>query len=274
MLTACLVLDAGPLLVLLFSGVSASLGVRLGRSLGLALGGGLGGDLLVMQLLALLVKGWGDKPRDLTTVEVVEDKLSHTSLVGLTTLQKTTVLSGNKLQKLGRVLPARNLVSALKVLGLAALEQGRDELFRVGNVLDTDDTTEQNVCLGVLGTRWHNTGAVNQKDALHERNVLPDLGLTRNGGNHAHLLLAQGVDDGRLARVGVADKTDRNLLTVAVQGRELAEQVNQTTFTERVGDGGVECKGGVFFRQVLNPRSLAKLASRLKKKDLDKNVEK
>lgn len=88
--------------------------------------------------------------------------------------------------------------------------------------------------------RWYNSRTINHVDALHERDVLPDLGLTSNRCNNADLLLPQCVDDGRLARVGVADHADRDLFAVAVQGRELAEKCDEGTFAEAVVDRSVE----------------------------------
>jgi len=52
---------------------------------------------------------------------------------------------------------------------------------------------------------------------------LPHLGLTRDGRDCADLLVAEGVDDGGFAGVGVANETDGNLLAGRVEGRELAE---------------------------------------------------
>ena len=52
------------------------------------------------------------------------------------------------------------------------------------------------------------TWAVDKVDALHEGDVLPDLGLPRDGRHLADLLLLERVDDGALAHVGVADEAN------------------------------------------------------------------
>ena len=142
------------------------------------------------------------------------------------------------------------------MLLFAALKHGGDELFGTGNMLNTDNTSKQNIGFCVLGTGWHDTGAVNQEDLLHEGNVLPHLSLTRDGGNGTHLLLTKSVDDGRFTNVGVSNKTHGNLLTVRVQGGELAQQVDQTTLTKRVSDRSMERKCGEILGKVFNPSGL------------------
>ena len=91
------------------------------------------------------------------------------------------------------------------------------------DVFCADDTTEKNV-FWCVGHAWrHATRAIDEVDALHECDVLPHLGLTRDGRNCADLLVAKGVDDGGFASVGVADETDGDLLAGRVEGRELAQ---------------------------------------------------
>ena len=59
--------------------------------------------------------------------------------------------------------------------------------------------------------------AVDQEDALHQRDVLPDLGLAGYRGHLADFLGPQRVDDGALAHVWVTDEADADLLLVDVQ---------------------------------------------------------
>ena len=54
-------------------------------------------------------------------------------------------------------------------------------------ILDTDDAFEDDVGVGVGIPVVHNAGTVNQEDALHEGDVLPHLGLSRDRRNIAHL---------------------------------------------------------------------------------------
>jgi hypothetical protein len=69
---------------------------------------------------------------------------------------------------------------------------------------------------------------------------LPDLSLSRNRSDSADLLGAEGVDDGRLAGVGVPDQSDGDLLPVGVEGGKLTEELDERTLSERVVDIGVE----------------------------------
>lgn len=54
-------------------------------------------------------------------------------------------------------------------------------------ILHADDALEHSIRLGVVRLVVDNAGAVDQKDAFHERDILPHLGLTRDGGHLAHL---------------------------------------------------------------------------------------
>ena len=89
------------------------------------------------------------------------------------------------------------------------------------DILHSHDALEDGVGLRVFRRRVHDARTVDEVDALHQRDVLPHLGLARDGGNSAHLFAAQGIDDGTLANIGVADKTNRNLLFVRVEVAEL-----------------------------------------------------
>ena len=131
------------------------------------------------------------------------------------------------------------------MLRLCAAKHGFDVLGWVLDVLDANDAAEQNVFFAVAMTRWNDSGAVNQVDPLHERDVLPDLGLAGDGCGGADAFLAEGVDDGGFASVGVADEANGDLLAVGVQDGELTEKGDQGAFAERVGERGVESEGWV-----------------------------
>ena len=96
-------------------------------------------------------------------------------------------------------------------------------MCRVLDVFCADDTTEENVFWCVCHAWRHATRTVDEVDALHECDVLPHLGLTRDRRNCADLLVAKGVDDGGFAGVRVANETDRDLLAGRVEGRKLTE---------------------------------------------------
>jgi hypothetical protein len=127
------------------------------------------------------------------------------------------------------------------------------------DVLHTADTTKENVFRSVVLTGRDNTGAINEVNSLHQCDILPHLGLTRNGSDCADLLVTKGVDDGGLARVGVSNQTNRNLLTVGVERRELTEQSDQGSLAERVVDVGVESQCRVVLGKMTNPGSLVKM---------------
>src|SRR5690606_14210061 len=121
-------------------------------------------------------------------------------------------------------------VSSLDMPLFALFKHCGNVLFRVADVFDTHYTTEEDVCLSVGLRGRDDTGAINQEDSSHERDVLPDLSLSRNRSDSADLLGAEGVDDGGFAGVGVSDQSDGDLLPIGVEGRELAEELDKRAF--------------------------------------------
>lgn len=99
----------------------------------------------------------------------------------------------------------------------------------------------------------HGSRAVDEVNAAEEGDVLPHLGLPRNGGHRAHLLFPEGVDDGGLAHVGIAHEPDGYGLLVCVELGELPEQVDERGFPKGVCDRGVECYRGRLLGQHLDP---------------------
>jgi hypothetical protein len=215
--------------------------------------------LVLLAVLALTgTLGWGCVPRDLSTKEVVDHHLGDTIQISFTSLEETTTLAGKKREPVEVVLLVLDTVCTLKVTGQDTAKNGRNVLLWVVNVLHSADTTEKNVLLGVIDVGRDHTRTIDEIDSLHQGDVLPHLGFTRNGSNCAHLLGSESVDDGRLARVGVADQANRHLLAVGVKGRELAKQRDQRTLAERVVDVGMESKTRIILRKMTNPSGLVK----------------
>ena len=129
------------------------------------------------------------------------------------------------------------------------------------DVLNTNTTAEQEVLIGIVLVRWDDTRTVDHVNALHQSDVLPDLGLTSDGRNNAHLLFPQSVDDGRFTSVGITDHAHGDLFTIAVERAELSEKGNQGTFTEAVVDGGVESKCGELLAKVAYPGGLSSVSA-------------
>ena len=126
------------------------------------------------------------------------------------------------------------------------------------DVFCADYTTEKNVfwCVGHAGR--HATRTINEIDALHECDVLPHLGLTRDRSHSADLLLPKSVDDRRFTSVRVSNQPNRDLLAIGVQGGKLTKQLNQRALAKRVVDVGMESESRVIFRQMANPSGLVR----------------
>mmetsp|Transcript_54403 Transcript_54403/g.90418 ORF Transcript_54403/g.90418 Transcript_54403/m.90418 type:complete len:630 (-) Transcript_54403:747-2636(-) len=186
------------------------------------------------------------------TEPVAEDHLGGSVNVRLTARKETTRLEAELLEKVIGVLPAVDAVRVLQVLGLDGAHEIRDVERGVLDVLNAHDSLEHGGRL-VVTRVIDDTGTVDEEDALEERDVLPHLGLTRNGRDLADLLLLERVDDATLSDVGVADETDTDLALVAVQTGKLAQQLDEGSLSKRVVETGVEGQRGVLTREKLNP---------------------
>ncbi len=131
------------------------------------------------------------------------------------------------------ICPVSNSIRSLHILLFNQSKNLFNVILRCRYVLNSNYALQDNVCLCVA-VRVHDTRAIDQKNTLHKRDVLPDLGLASNGRHIAHLLLAEGVYDRAFAGVGVADKADTNLFALFVEHAELAEELNESAFAERV----------------------------------------
>mmetsp|Transcript_7823 Transcript_7823/g.22215 ORF Transcript_7823/g.22215 Transcript_7823/m.22215 type:complete len:461 (+) Transcript_7823:951-2333(+) len=195
-------------------------------------------------LLVALLRRRRHEVRQATALKVIDNSLRHRTEVRLPAANEATALDGECHEKLLRSLPAAHPVDPLKVLLLDALQHGRDIILGALELLGANHALHDNLRLRVVV--WvHNTGTVDEEHTLKKGDVLPDLGLAWDRCDVAHLLGPQSVDDGRLARVRVADQAYADLLLLRVQQRKLAKQLDERAFAERLGQVGVEGKGGV-----------------------------
>ena len=120
-------------------------------------------------------------------------------------------------------------LSRSDVVLVAAREEGPQEDRGVREALGADDALQDGVGLALVvvgrAVVVDDARAVDEVDALRQRDVLPDLGLPRDGRDLADGLGPQGVDHARLADVGVADDAHADLLGLAVELGVLAEDV-------------------------------------------------
>lgn len=91
-----------------------------------------------------------------------------------THLQQLTGPGGNLAKEVEAVGPLLDTIGLDNVLRLDALEHLIDVELRVAEVLHTDNTLQDDVRLTVTGG-VHHTRAVDEVQALHQSDVLPDL---------------------------------------------------------------------------------------------------
>uniref|UniRef100_A0A182FLJ1 Uncharacterized protein n=1 Tax=Anopheles albimanus TaxID=7167 RepID=A0A182FLJ1_ANOAL len=150
------------------------------------------------------------------------------------------------------VRPLRHAVRFHDVLVANALQHLFYIVLRIIDQLNTHNRFQHFLGIG-FRRRIHNSRAIDQKDALHERNVLPDLRFACDRCHLAHLLATQRIDNGRFADVRVSDETDANLLLVHVQLANLAQKIDERTLTERMRERSVKCNRWVLLAQYRHP---------------------
>ena len=132
------------------------------------------------------------------------------------------------------------------------VKDGSNVLRRVRDLLGANDGL-QNLLRVALVLVVYDTRAIDEVDALGQRDVLPDLRLTRDRRHTAAGFLHKRVDDGRLAYVWVADQADADVLLVAVEDVELLEELDETALAERVLHTGVKGEGRCRLLEDLDP---------------------
>lgn len=99
------------------------------------------------------------------------------------------------------------IVCSLEVDGSHSFQERDDELAGVAQVLHPHDTLQDLVRLTITRvTCRDDSRAIDEVDPLHQRDILPDFRLARNGGDGTDFGGFEDVDDGGLADVGVSDE--------------------------------------------------------------------
>ena len=75
-------------------------------------------------------------------------------------------------------------------------------------IFDSNNPFEDGGCIGIFGGDGYDTWTIDQVDSLHQRNVLPDLGFSRDRSDGTDFLLLNGVDNARFTNVGVTDESN------------------------------------------------------------------
>lgn len=166
------------------------------------------------------------EPRQLPPEKIIQHHLRHGINIRFAALEQPPRFSRQELQELRRRFVLSHLIQFLYVPSLRLLQHRVNILGRIFDVLDPHYASEKDVAVAIAATGRDHAGAVDQVNAFHEGDVLPYFRFAGYGSHGADLFLAQGVDDGGFARVGVADEADGDLLAVGMQGGELAEELD------------------------------------------------
>lgn len=159
------------------------------------------------------------------------------------------------------ILPALEFIRPFHMVRLDFLQNRRNVLLWVLHVLNTDDAAEKEILRSIVMVRWYDTRAIDQVDPLHQRDILPHLGLTGDRRDFGDCLAPEGVDDARLADVGVADQANADLFPVLVEDAKLPEQIDQGTTPEGVPETGPHGACWVVLLEDSDPGGLVQLAS-------------
>lgn len=114
------------------------------------------------------------------------------------------------------VVKVLDVVRPFEMVPLYSLHGGCYVLLWVLDVFNANNTSKENVFFCVTHVWWDDTWAVDEVDALHQCDVLPDLGLSGDWSDGADLFLPECVDDGGFAGVWIANESDRDLAAIGM----------------------------------------------------------
>jgi hypothetical protein len=99
----------------------------------------------------------------------------------------------------------------------------------------------------------HNTWTVDEVDSLGQSDVLPRFSLARNWCCLATCFFHEGVDDGTLACIWIANQSHTYVLLIFVKEIELLQKLDQSTLSERISNRSLECNSWVDLGEILYP---------------------
>jgi hypothetical protein len=105
----------------------------------------------------------------------IEDGLGNARPIRLAALEQLAALVRHGFEEGLSVRPVLDLVRPANVLGPNAREELGDVVGRRGQVLDADNALKHLGRFRLVGRGGHDARAVNEVDAAHEGDVLPDL---------------------------------------------------------------------------------------------------
>ena len=116
-------------------------------------------------------------------------------MIGLSTSMQLSHLRRQLAQEVLRIGPILDSVRPRQIFRSNSLEEGGDVIGGVGEMLDSYDSLEDLLRLGLSSGRRNDSGTVDEVDSTHERDVLPHLRLSRDRRSLADGLLLERVDD-------------------------------------------------------------------------------
>lgn len=82
---------------------------------------------------------------------------------------------------------------------------------------------------------------------------MPYFGFSWNRGSLAYFSFLQRVNDTRLANVGISDEANADVLLVSMKDVKLPEEIDECSFSKRIGYAGFVGDGRVAFTEILDP---------------------
>mmetsp|Transcript_48821 Transcript_48821/g.78020 ORF Transcript_48821/g.78020 Transcript_48821/m.78020 type:complete len:227 (-) Transcript_48821:211-891(-) len=153
--------------------------------------------LLVSELILILqiiLKRRRNKPRQFTTLPIMQNLLCHCIIIRLSALQQSAVFVGNLRQKIIGIRPLFEFVHFLQILLAYSLQNLSNVLLRIFDRLHTNHRAEDGRDDVVARSRIHSSWTVDEVELIEQRHVLPHFGLSWNGRHRARFLANQTVD--------------------------------------------------------------------------------
>ena len=162
------------------------------------------------------------KEGDVASLPVVDDGAAHIVNISLTAFFELSSAFGNLCDEIFSISPSVHSKDVSDVLLVDLFEDWLNIGLWIRDAFRAHHSLEHLVSIRFT-LIIDNTWAVDEIDALRQRDVLPNLGLTGNWGNLTAGLLHERVDDGGFTNIGIANESNRDTLLLLVQHVELLE---------------------------------------------------
>jgi len=138
------------------------------------------------------------------------------------------------------IVPLHYSVNILNLFDLSFIKDCLNVLRWIRHLLCSYNTLKNflRVCLVLI---MDNSRAINQINSFGQCDILPNFCLTRDWSDFTAMLFHKCIDNRGFTDVWISNKTNTDIFLVFMQDVELLQQLDQRSFSERIGNTCLKC---------------------------------